>query len=94
MSQVVKQLDLWWEHDICIFKDGETEKQEIPLGNGITTWINQGYYNENEWIFSFVTSGKVGVTFNQISLKGGKRKRKKPSEERGTYLWMNLLHHL
>ena len=33
----------------------------------------------------------MGVIFSQISSSGGRGKEKSPSEERGTYLWMNLL---
>ena len=33
----------------------------------------------------------MGVIFSQISSSGGRGKDKKPSEARGTYLWMNLL---
>ena len=33
----------------------------------------------------------MGVIFSQISSSGGRGKEKNPSEERGTYLWMNLL---
>ena len=32
----------------------------------------------------------MGVIFSQISSSGGRGKEKNPSEERGTYLWMNL----
>ena len=47
-KEAFKRIDLCAKHDICIFKDDEIDRQEIPLGNGVTTWINQGYYSEND----------------------------------------------
>ena len=41
--------------------------------------------------FPFVIRGKVGVIFSQIYSSGGRGKEKNSSEERGIYLWMNLL---
>ena len=53
-KEAFRRLDFWYDWDIFRSKDGEIDRQENPLGNGVTTRIDQGYYSENEWGFSFV----------------------------------------
>ena len=55
----------------------------------------QGDYNSNEWWFSYVIWGNVVAIFSLIIFKRWQiEMRKEPSENRGTYQWMNLWEHL